>query len=198
MEKILYVIVLLINKIGYVGIFTVTALEYACFPLSSEILLPFIGFSVYKGNLNLFLTVVVCTLGSISGSLFCYFFGRFCGNFMYGILGGKSESIKETLSKSEEYFLNKGKYSVLFARLVPLLRTYISFPAGIFKMNIKDFSILTFIGAFIWNFVLVFIGYFLGENYIYVKKWFSENNRIILFFTIAILIFFVIKRSKRK
>ncbi len=198
MDNILFVIVLLINKIGYLGIFIVTALEYACFPLSSEILLPFIGFSVYEGNLNLFVTIFVCTLGSITGSLFCYFLGRFFGSLIYDFFDKKTKNAKEVIMKSEEYFLKKGKYSVFYGRLIPLFRTYISFPAGFFKMDIKYFSFLTVLGAFIWNFLLVFLGYFLGENYVFVKEWFTKHDNLILIITVCIIVVFVIKRVKQK
>ena len=155
----------IINRFGYAGIFIATGLEYACFPVSSEFLLPFIGYSVSKGSMSYILAVLSSTIGGVSGSAACYALGRFGMSFLENILFKRFEGLRKGIEKAGACFKKYGKQSVLIARVFPIARTYISIPAGMAKMNLGEFLLLSAIGAFVWNSMLIYIGFKLGENF---------------------------------
>ena len=180
----------MVNSFGYLGIFISTSLEYGCFPVSSEVLLPFIGFFVFGGEMSLFGAILVSTAGGIAGSLVCYCFGRFGRRFIEKNLCSKYSSLKKGLEKAGRVFDKYGSKSVLIARVFPIARTYISIPAGLMGMNIYVFVIYTAVGSFVWNTMLISAGYFLGGYGSLIK-----GN--ILFYVIMVLVSIVlIKLSK--
>ncbi len=180
----------MVDSFGYIGVFIATSLEYGCFPVSSEVLLPFIGFFVYGGRMSLFGAILVSTAGGIAGSLVCYCFGRFGRRFIEKTLCSKYSSLKKGLEKAGRVFDKYGSKSVLIARVFPIARTYISIPAGLMGMNIYVFVIYTAVGSFVWNTMLISAGYFLGGYGSLIK-----GN--ILFYVIMVLVSIVlIKLSK--
>lgn len=180
----------MVNSFGYLGIFISTSLEYGCFPVSSEVLLPFIGFFVFGGEMSLFGAILVSTAGGIAGSLVCYCFGRFGRRFIEKNLCSKYSSLKKGLEKAGRVFDKYGSKSVLIARVFPIARTYISIPAGLMGMNIYVFVIYTAVGSFVWNTMLISAGYFLGG-------YGSLIRGNILFYVIMVLVSIVlIKLSK--
>ena len=180
----------MVNSFGYLGIFISTSLEYGCFPVSSEVLLPFIGFFVFGGEMSLFGAILVSTAGGIAGSLVCYCFGRFGRRFIEKTLCSKYSSLKKGLEKAGRVFDKYGSKSVLIARVFPIARTYLSIPAGLMGMNIYVFVIYTAVGSFVWNTMLISAGYFLGGYGSLIK-----GN--ILFYVIMVLVSIVlIKLSK--
>ena len=180
----------MVDSFGYIGIFIATSLEYGCFPVSSEVLLPFIGFFVYGGRMSLFGAVMASTAGGVAGSLFCYCLGRFGRKFIEITLCKKFGSLKKGLDAAGGIFEKYGSRSVLFARVFPIVRTYISFPAGLIGMNIYAFILYTALGALAWNTMLISAGYFLGGYGSLIK-----GN--ILFYVIMVLVSIVlIKLSK--
>lgn len=152
----------MVDSFGYIGIFIATSLEYGCFPVSSEVLLPFIGFFVFGGEMSLLGAILVSTAGGIAGSLVCYCFGRFGRRFIEKTLCSKYSSLKKGLEKAGRVFDKYGSKSVLIARVFPIARTYISIPAGLMGMNVYVFVIYTAVGSFAWNTMLISAGYFLG------------------------------------
>lgn len=180
----------MVDSFGYIGIFIATSLEYGCFPVSSEVLLPFIGFFVFGGEMSLFGAILVSTAGGIAGSLVCYCFGRFGRRFIEKTLCSKYSSLKKGLEKAGRVFDKYGSKSVLIARVFPIARTYISIPAGLMGMNVYVFVIYTAVGSFVWNTMLISAGYFLGGYGSLIK-----GN--ILFYVIMVLVSIVlIKLSK--
>ena len=180
----------MMDSFGYIGIFIATSLEYGCFPVSSEVLLPFIGFFVFGGEMSLFGAILVSTAGGIAGSLVCYCFGRFGRRFIEKTLCSKYSSLKKGLEKAGRVFDKYGSKSVLIARVFPIARTYISIPAGLMGMNIYVFVIYTAVGSFVWNTMLISAGYFLGG-------YGSLIRGNILFYVIMVLVSIVlIKLSK--
>ena len=176
----------LVNSLGYLGIFTATSLEYGCFPVSSEVLLPFIGYFVNQGGLSLFGAIAVSTLGGVVGSLFCYLLGRFGKHFIEKKLCVKFKSVKKGIDKAKEVFRKYGKQSVFIARVFPIARTYISFPAGLAGMGVGVFTLYTFMGALIWNTLLISAGFLLGEYWSTAGSIISDNH--ILFYIILMLV----------
>ena len=180
----------MVDSFGYIGIFIATSLEYGCFPVSSEVLLPFIGFFVFGGEMSLFGAILVSTAGGIAGSLVCYCFGRFGRRFIEKTLCSKYSSLKKGLEKAGRVFDKYGSKSVLIARVFPIARTYISIPAGLMGMNVYVFVIYTAVGSFVWNTMLISAGYFLGG-------YGSLIRGNILFYVIMVLVSIVlIKLSK--
>ena len=180
----------MVDSFGYIGIFIATSLEYGCFPVSNEVLLPFIGFFVFGGEMSLFGAILVSTAGGIAGSLVCYCFGRFGRRFIEKTLCSKYSSLKKGLEKAGRVFDKYGSKSVLIARVFPIARTYISIPAGLMGMNIYVFVIYTAVGSFVWNTMLISAGYFLGG-------YGSLIRGNILFYVIMVLVSIVlIKLSK--
>ena len=187
----------MVDSFGYFGIFIATSLEYGCFPVSSEVLLPLIGYFVYRGELSLFITILVSTFGGIVGSIFCYMIGRFGKNLIEEVLVPKYKSINLGVKNAQKVFNKFGKQSVLIARVFPIARTYISFPAGLSGMNYSVFIIYTAIGSFIWNCLLISIGYILGEHWNEAGAFLS-SNRILFYVVLAILSILFIRLGKRK
>ena len=195
------ILVEIINVLGYFGIFAATCLEYACFPVSSELLLPFIGYSVARGELNLFLAVLASTLGGVIGCLFCYFAGRFGEKFLENTVCKKCPSLKIGMDKAKNYFLSYGKHSVFIGRVFPIVRTYISIPAGMAKMNLVQFIFYTASGALIWNTILISAGYFLGEHWNSAAAFMKENQAFMMILFIVFVSFLLyrlyLKRKNR-
>ena len=180
------------------GVFISTALEYACFPISSEILLPFLGYTASKGELGFLASVIFATMGGAAGSLFCYFIGRFGRSFFRRFM--KYKGLRAGMTSAKKAFDKYGKASVFIARIFPIARTYVSIPAGMSKMNIGEFCLYTAGGAFIWNTALIGIGYSLGESYSLAGELFSDRKRIMILPAAIIIILAVVfvKRSKKK
>lgn len=186
----------IVDNMGYVGIFMSTALEYACFPVSSEILLPFIGCSVYNGSMELIPSVFVSVLGAVLGCSFCFFAGRIGKSFIENICR-KHPCVKSSVVSAEERFEKHGDFSVFVFRLFPIARTYISFPAGMSKMKYSKFIYFSFAGAFIWNSILISSGYILGEYWSSVSVFMKSHKtvfNIIIFSVIALLILKSLKK----
>ena len=174
---------------GYLGVFITTALEYGCFPISSEILLPFIGFCVYRGNMDIIYAVIAATAGAGVGCTFCFYTGRIGKKFILKCLG-RFKTVRDGIETASEKFNKYGAFSVFLLRMFPIARTYISFPAGMSKMSYIEFIIYTLAGSFVWNCLLISSGYLLGEYWSYVYG-FIKNNEIIFSIAIFFIIIFI-------
>ncbi len=191
----------IIVSLGYGGIFFAAGLEYACFPISSEILLPLIGYMAVQGEMSLIVTILVSTIAGILGSLFCYTLGRLGGNFLEQTLCKRFETLQIGMDRAKHVFQRYGKFSVLIARMFPIARTYISFPAGMAAMNVSLFITYTAIGAFFWNSILISCGYYLGKNWNSTTLFYQEHKWILA--AIGALLFAAVcyclkKRKQRK
>ena len=187
----------IVQKLGWRGIFVATALEYACFPISSEILLPFIGCSVSNGGGSLGVAILASTAGGIAGSLFCYSLGRFFGVFLERTVCRKVPSIQKGIHASEKFFRRYGDFSVMIARVFPLVRTYISLPAGMAKIPAARFLFFSGVGALAWNTALIGAGYFLGEHWEEVSV-FMDKNKWFLCLILAGMIGVKLYRKKKR
>ncbi|MBY0757392.1 DedA family protein [Clostridium sardiniense] len=199
MSEIIDWLITFTESMGYIGILIVVALEYACFPMSSEILLPLIGMLVYKGELNYLLVVITSILAGIIGSTICYFVGFIGGGPLLNYSKLKFPKTRRVINSLNRWFNIYGKIAVLIARVVPITRTYVSILAGAQKLNYLTFIAYSSIGIAFWNTVLILIGYFLGDNFelitILLKKY---SNIIVLLIIIIIFIRHKIKNKKRR
>ena len=160
-----------VGSLGYIGIFIMMFLESSFFPFPSEVVMIPAGYLAYKGEMNIYIVVFSGIAGSLTGALLNYFlavkFGR-----VFLIKYGKYFFIKEeTISKMEDFFKSHGHISTFSGRLIPAVRQYISFPAGLARMNLFTFSFYTTLGAFIWVVILTLLGYYLGDNEALVKEY---------------------------
>ena len=160
-----------VGSLGYIGIFIMMFLESSFFPFPSEVVMIPAGYLAYKGEMNIYIAIVVGILGSLAGALFNYYLAvKFGRKFL--IKYGKYFFIKEpTIVKMEEFFKSHGHISTFSGRLIPAVRQYISFPAGLARMNLFIFCIYTSLGAGIWVIILTLLGYFLGDNQALIQEY---------------------------
>lgn len=163
-------------------------------PIPSEIILTLSGFLCNSTNLTIPLIILASTLGSLIGAIILYYMGYFLNIKIFKLLHIKEENINNTLKS----FNDHGNISVLIGRLIPIIRSLISIPAGIFKMNIYLFIILTTIGSLIWNTILILLGNMLGENYYLISRYISNYYKPIIIFIIILFIIIKLIKKRRK
>lgn len=185
-----------VGALGYMGIFFMMFLESSFFPFPSEVVMIPAGYLAYKGEMNIFLAVFAGVAGSLAGALFNYYLAIRFGRTVL-IKYGRYVFIKEhTIVKMENFFEKHGVISTFSGRLIPAVRQYISFPAGLARMNLLLFSIYTSLGAAIWVIILALLGYFLGENEALIKEYLRYIIAVILF-TLAVMAYFYYQRHKK-
>lgn len=187
---------------GYIGIMLLMAIESACIPLPSEIIMPFSGALVVGPVAALytrepFSLIWVATWGAIGcnvGSMVAYEIGRFGGRPLVRSYGNLILLSKRDLDWADRFFQRRGAIAVLIARLLPVVRTFIALPAGIARMPRLKFHIYTFIGSWPWCFVLAYIGMRLGEQWNKdprLKMWFHRLDAVIAAIILAGVAYFV-------
>lgn len=187
-----------IEHYGLLSIFLIIMLEYANIPLPSEVVLPFVGIMVAKGNISFISAITVSVLAGIIGSITNYLIGLYFGKPVIKYLLNKFPRTKRSVKSSTLYLNKYGKLSVMFARVIPLARTFISIPAGAIKMNIFIFILYSSIGIGVWNFILINLGYILGDNLekiTYIMKNYSIIVAILL--VVMGVIYYIIKKTRR-
>jgi len=148
--------------IGYAGLFVLMALESSAFPIPSEVVLPFAGYLAFLGKMNLGLAVVDATAAGLAGSLVAYFVSLKLGRpVVYGLLGRVGVSSRH-LDKGERWVDSKGAWSVFIGRFIPGVRSVISIPAGVLRMDLRPFVVLTTVGSLVWSVALIYVGYTAG------------------------------------
>ncbi|MBY0540752.1 MAG: DedA family protein [Campylobacterales bacterium] len=185
-----------IGSLGYFGIFILMFLESSFFPFPSEVVMIPAGYLAFKGEMNMYLVILFGILGSLAGSLFNYYLAvKFGRRFL--IKYGKYFFIKEeTIVRMEVFFKNHGHISTFSGRLIPVVRQYISLPAGLARMNLFVFSLYTSLGAGIWVVILTLLGYFLGDNELLIKEY-LHYIIIVLLILLSILIFWYYRKTKK-
>ena len=154
-----------ISALGYGGIVLLMAIESACIPLPSEIIMPFSGYLVYKGELNLWIVSVAGAVGCVLGSLVAYWAGIYGGRPFIEKYGRYVLISHHDLDLADRWFDRFGEVIVFASRLLPVIRTFIAFPAGVARMNLKKFVIYTFMGSLPWCLGLAYVGQKLGEQW---------------------------------
>jgi membrane protein DedA with SNARE-associated domain len=164
-------IISFISRVGYLGIFFLMVLESAMIPIPSEIIMPFSGFLVSAGKFGPILVVLAGSLGNLVGSILTYYFGLKVGRAFIIKYGKYVFFKKEHLEFTERLFKNYGDKISFVGRLLPVIRTYVSLPAGIGRTNFIKFVFYTLIGSLIWNSVLTFAGMQLGNNWKNIDRY---------------------------
>ncbi|TEB09553.1 putative membrane protein [Pelotomaculum propionicicum] len=196
-EQVIKIITNYIAALGYWGVAIGMAIESANIPLPSEVILPFGGYLAYTGRLEFYRVVLAGTVGGTVGSVLSYYLGLKGGRpflIKYGRYFGFSF---KHLEMADRYFARYGEATVFFTRLMPIVRTFISLPAGISGMNFKRFVVYTFLGSLPWSLLLVYVGLKLGQNWHAISPWFHKLDVVIAAGIVALVIYFWRARQKR-
>src|ERR1700687_5451145 len=176
------IIVAIISTLGYSGIVLLMAIEAACIPLPSEIIMPFSGYLVSTGQMNLWAVSLAGAVGCVLGSLVAYWVGMYGGRPLIEKYGRFVLLSRHDLDMADRWFARRGEIIVFVSRLLPAIRTFIAFPAGVARMNLKRFVIYTFAGSFPWCLGLAYVGQKLGEKWNKddtLKTWFHRFDFLI-------------------
>jgi membrane protein DedA with SNARE-associated domain len=164
-EIISALIVATISTLGYGGVVLLMAIESACIPLPSEIIMPFSGYLVYTGRFNIWLVSIAGASGCVAGSMVAYWIGMYGGRPLIERYGKYLLVSQHDLNLADRWFDRFGEVIVFVSRLLPAIRTFIAFPAGVARMNVKKFIIYTFAGSLPWCLGLAYVGQKLGEQW---------------------------------
>jgi membrane protein DedA with SNARE-associated domain len=165
-----------IDVTGYGGIFFLMLMESCGVPAPSEIIMPFAGFLAAEGKMLLWGAAVAGTLGNLAGSLLAYYIGLKGGRPLLEKWGRWILISKHDLDKADRWFARYGEMAVLIGRLLPVVRTYISFPAGLSKMSVKKFSFYTVLGAFPWCLLFAWLGVKMQNNWEQINEKLHDFN----------------------
>ena len=196
-EKLVEYIVLGMSIGGYFGLFILMALESMIAPVPSEVVMPFAGYLVLQGRFDFWAAVFVSGLGSVFGSILSYYIGAYLGRPFILKFGKYLLLEEEHLQWTEKWFKKQGEKTIFISRFVPVVRHLISIPAGIAKMSLKKFVVYTFIGAAIWNFILLYAGFKLGEHWGKIHQYSRELDIILVVAVVLFLVYFIWKHHKK-
>jgi len=175
-------IVAVISSLGYGGIVLLMAIESACIPLPSEVIMPFSGYLVYTGRFNLWWVATFGALGCNLGSLLAYEIGAYGGRPLVERYGRYLLLSRNELDLADKFFARWGSATVFFSRLLPVIRTFIALPAGVARMPRGRFHLYTFVGSWPWCLGLAWVGMKLGERWDSdprLKLWFHRFDIVI-------------------
>jgi len=190
-------IVKIISIWGYPGIIVLMALESACIPIPSEVIMPFSGYLVFTDRFVFWLVVLAGTVGNLLGSIITYFVGLKGGRPLVEKYGKYILINRHELEWAEDWFKKYGNISVFFSRMLPVARTFISFPAGIAKMPFWKFCLYTFLGSLPWSIFLTYIGVITGENWKNIEVYFRKFDWLIVILVISLFSWWLINKFLR-
>ena len=172
-------IVSMISTFGYIGIFLTMAIESACIPLPSEIIMPFSGYLVTTGQFTMLGVTLAGAIGNVAGSLVAYYAGVWGGRPFFERYGPYMLVSVRDIEMADRWFAKYGEAAVFFGRMLPVVRTFISLPAGIAGVNIYRFILFTFLGALPWCYLLAYIGVKMGEQWEHLRDYFHQFDIVI-------------------
>lgn len=189
----------IMETLGGFGAALLIALENLFPPLPSEIILPLAGFTASQGNLSLIGAIIWTTSGSLVGALILYQLGKWLGREKIRHYATKLPLVKvKDIDTAEEWFAKYENRVVLFGRMIPIVRSLISIPAGVEKMPLKLFVIYTTIGSLIWNTTLISAGYLLGEQWDLVEQYVGIFQKFVIATVILSIIYFIVTRLNKR
>ena len=195
LEILAHFIISVIESTGYFGIFILMTLESALIPLPSEVTMPFSGFLVAQGKFDFWLVVLAGGIGNLIGSLIAYYLGFFLEeSVLHSLIRRYGRFILLTIEdyeKGELWFRKYGQLIAFTSRLLPVIRTFISLPAGIAEMNVFRFSLYTLAGSLLWSIFLTFVGVKLGENWHSISDYFHKFDVLIGVVVIGAVAFYI-------
>jgi len=188
-----------ISALGYPGVVLMMGIESACIPLPSEIIMPFSGYLVYTGRFNLWAVSAAGAAGCVLGSLVAYYAGMWGGRPFIEKYGRYVLISLHDLNVADRWFARRGELIVFASRLLPVIRTFIAFPAGVAKMNLSRFVVYTFVGSFPWCLGLAYVGQKLGEQWDKndtLKTWFHRSDFVIGIIGVLAVVWWVRRHLK--
>ncbi len=195
------VIISVIGKTGYWGIFGLMTAESALIPIPSEITMTFAGYLASVGQFNLWAVILVGALANLFGSILAYWLGRWGQEAIVRKIikkYGKYLLITEhEYDRSEMWFRKYGERITFFSRVLPIIRTFISLPAGVAAMDFGRFCFFTFLGSLIWSAFLTYIGYALGRNWDSLHGYYQKFEYVIIFGLAALFVYYVWHKVKK-
>ncbi|VVB60109.1 SNARE associated Golgi protein [uncultured archaeon] len=195
-ELLSWYITQFISSIGYAGVFILMAMESAALPMPSEIVMPFAGYLAYQGIFNIYLIGLIGALGCMAGSIVSYYIGLKGGRPFIDKYGKYIMLNHHHVQLAETWFTKHGDKAVFFSRFLPVVRTFISLPAGIGKYDFRKLVIYSFIGSIPWTFALAYIGFSLGPYWTGIISFFDKLDILIVVVIVAVTIYFwKIKKS---
>lgn len=185
---------------SHLAIFVLMTLESALIPLPSEVTMPFAGFLASQGKINFWLVVVVGALANLTGSLITYWLGTRGRERVHSWVKSYGKYLLITLDEvetAEGWFKRHGEAIAFFSRLLPVVRTFISLPAGISGMNVKKFALYTFAGALLWSTFLAYIGVVLGKNWHLLEPIFRRFQFVIVGGVIILIVLYFWRKIRK-
>ncbi|WP_027701163.1 DedA family protein [Metaclostridioides mangenotii] len=185
---------------GIISIFILIFLEYAGVPLPSEATLPLMAIFIANGKISFFSAIIASTIIGLIGSIVSYLTGKFFKEKLFKYINMKNRKMKKSLNLSLKYMKKYGKFSMSIARVMPVVRTFISIPAGASEMKMSEFTIYSSIGILAWNSILIYLGCILGNNIKQISYIMSRYAIIlgILAVLVIIVYFFILKRNSKR
>jgi membrane protein DedA with SNARE-associated domain len=180
-----------ILRVGYGGIVLLMAIESACIPLPSEIIMPFSGYLVHMGAMDLWAVAMAGAAGCVLGSLVAYYAGVWGGRPLVERYGRYVLVSHHDLDLADRWFQRHGDITIFVCRLLPVIRTFIAFPAGVSRMAMGRFVVYTFVGSLIWCWALAWLGMKLGEHWNTLGVYFHRFDVLIGILLLAALIWYV-------
>ncbi|WP_406193217.1 DedA family protein [Streptomyces griseus] len=189
----------LVDTMGGPGAGLAIALENLFPPLPSEVILPLTGFAAGQGVISLYSALFWTTLGSVVGAVALYQIGALFGRDRMYALWERMPLVKVSdLKKTEAWFVKHGMKAIFFGRMIPIFRSLISVPAGIERMPLPIFVLLTALGSFLWNFILVMAGYLLGDQWDLVERYVGVLSKAVLVLVVAALAVAIVRRVRAR
>lgn len=178
-------IVASISSLGYGGVFLMMAIESACIPLPSEAVMPFAGYLVHTGRFELQAVAIAGALGCLIGSYVAYVVGASGGRWFLLKYGRYVLISPHEIELADRFFIRWGSPAVFIARLLPVVRTFIAFPAGVARMKLLPFTIYTLAGSYLWCLALAIAGMKLGQHWAELAPWFHRFDGVIAVIIVA-------------
>lgn len=196
-------IIMLIQEYGYVSLFVLMIVENVFPPIPSEVILTFAGFMTSMTYLTILGVIIVGSCGSFLGGLILYYLGRLLTPLRLESLLNSQWAIrlhfhKEDIQKTQDWFLKYGKKAVFFGRLVPMIRSLISIPAGMAQMSFFSYSLYTLLGTLLWDTILVILGTYLGQQWPYISTIMGQYDIIWKLIVLFIVGYGIFKYFSRK
>ncbi len=182
--------------LGYPGIFLIMLLECVFPPIPSEVVMPLAGFLVSQGEFNFWLVMLSGTLGSLAGALLLYYLGVWADEAIlrnWVRKHGKWIQVSETdIDRVQKWFTKHGQSVIFFGRMIPIIRSLISIPAGMERMRMGKFIFYTVLGSILWNFLLTYGGMLLGENWNRIITWLDIYQNVVLVILVLLVVAFIV------
>ncbi|HXR97209.1 MAG TPA: DedA family protein [Terriglobales bacterium] len=196
MAGLSHLIINLISALGYWGVVLLMAIESACVPLPSEIILPFAGFLASTGRFRLFWIAIAGAFGCNLGSMAAYAVGYYGGRPLALRYGRWLLIAPGDLIRAETWFAKHGEATVFISRMLPVVRTYIALPAGVAKMPLGKFHAYTFLGSLPWCWLLAYVGFRLGSRWENISPYFHKFDMVFGPALVVLIIFVAIRHGR--